>query len=471
MIEITFFYYEMPQKKWRYFFIYNDVMTNSLHHPFTIRPHRTLLALSFPVLLSMTAEPITALVDTAFVASLGSVPLAALGVGTTALSSLFWIFNFLGIGAQTEVAQAEGKGNPEKAGGIASLALTLAAGFGTALILLLLPILDWLASFLGASGAIQVEAVNYMYVRLYGAPAVLLMLATFGVLRGLQDMRTPLWIAIGVNLLNVLLDWLLIFGNGPFPAMAVTGSALASTISQWLGALAGVSIVAAKLGLSFTFRWRDVANLLRVGGDLFVRTGLLLFFLAYTTRAATRLGANAGAAHQVIRQVYSFTSLTLDAYAATVQSLVGYFVGRNAMDWVKRVVRVGVGWSLGTGVALGILMWLGKGIVIEFLVPATAVGVFLPAWAASAISQPVSSLAFLTDGVHWGTGDYRFLRNAMVVASAVGLGGIWLLNLKETSSLLWVWIVVGVWVTVRAAFGVLRIWPGIGNSVFRDNNL
>lgn len=443
---------------------------NNQPHPFTLRPHRTLLVLSFPVLLSMTAEPITALVDTAFVSSLGSVALAALGVGTTALSSLFWIFNFLGIGAQTEVAQAEGRGKPEKAGGIASLALTMAMGFGTALIVLLLPILDWLAALLGASDAIQVEAVNYMHIRLYGAPAVLLMLATFGVLRGLQDMHTPLWIAVGLNALNVLLDWLLIFGNGPFPTMGVAGSALASTVSQWLGALTGVAIVAVRLKLSLSFSFRDVTRLLSVGGDLFVRTGLLLFFLAYTTRAATRLGADAGAAHQAIRQVYSFTSLTLDAYAATVQSLVGYFVGRNAMDWVKRVVRVGASWSLWTGIALGALMWFGRGAVASLLIPETAVRVFLPAWAASAMSQPVSSLAFLTDGVHWGTGDYRFLRNAMIVAALVGFGGIWLLEYYEMDALYWVWIVVGIWVSVRALFGILRIWPGIGNSIFRKTS-
>ncbi len=445
-------------------------MQQSRSHPFTIRPHRTLLALSIPVLLSLTAEPITGLVDTAFVASLGSVALAALGVGTTALSSLFWIFNFLGISAQTEVAHADGQGNPEQAGGIASLALTLAASLGLILIILLLPSSNWLAELLGASGAIQVEAVRYMQIRLYGAPAVLLMLVTFGVLRGLQDMRTPLWIAVGLNALNVLLDWLLIFGNGPFPAMGVAGSALASTISQWLGALAGVAIVAAKLGLSFSFTFRDVTRLLRVGGDLFVRTGLLTFFLAYTTRAATSLGAEAGAAHQAIRQVYGFTSLALDAYAATVQSLVGYFVGQNSMQWVKRVVRVGAGWSFWTGIALGMLMWWGRSTVIAFLIPATAVRIFLPAWAVSAISQPVSSLAFLTDGVHWGTGDYRFLRNAMIVAAVVGFGGIWLLDWSGASSLIWVWIVVGIWVTVRATFGVLRIWPGIGDSPFRSSS-
>lgn len=442
---------------------------NSQPHPFTLRPHRTLLALSFPVLISMIAEPITALVDTAFVASLGSAALAALGVGTTALSSLFWIFNFLGISAQTEVAQADGKGNPEKAGGIASLALSLAAGFGLLLIVLLLPSSNWLAELLGASGAVQAEAVSYMQIRLYGAPAVLLMLVTFGVLRGLQDMRTPLWIAIGVNALNVLLDWLLIFGNGPFPVMGVAGSALASTISQWLGALAGVAIVAAKLGLSVSFTLQDAIRLLRVGGDLFVRTGLLIFFLAYTTRAATRIGVDAGAAHQVIRQVFGFTSLALDAYASTVQSLVGYFMGRNAMDWVKRVVRVGTSWSIWTGIALGALMWLGRETVIVFLVPETAVRVFLPAWAASAISQPISSLAFLTDGVHWGTGDYRYLRNAMIAASLAGFVGVWLVHLDGANALFWIWVVVGVLVTVRAVFGLLRIWPGIGNSVFRES--
>ncbi|MBT3339184.1 MAG: MATE family efflux transporter [Anaerolineae bacterium] len=437
-----------------------------INHPFTINPNRTLLLLSFPVLLSMTAEPLTALIDTAFIASLGSVALAALGVGTTALSSLFWIFNFLSIGAQTEVAQADGKGKPEEAGGIASLALTMAVGFGLLLILLILPNADWLASLMGASGDVQANAVSYMQIRTYGAPAVLLMLVSFGVLRGLQDMRTPLWIALGVNALNILLDWMMIFGNGPFPAMGVAGSALASTISQWLGALAGIAVIAAKLGLSFTFTFADVKRLLSVGGDLFVRTGLLTFFLAFTTRAATRIGADAGAAHQAIRQVFLFTSLALDAYATTVQSLVGYFVGRDAFSWAKKVVWVGAKLSLWTGLVLGTLMWFGRGLVIDILVPATAVGIFIPAWAVSALSQPINAVAFLTDGAHWGTGDYRFLRNAMIAATLVGVTGVQIVNPSSSNALLWVWIVVTGWAATRAIFGWLRFSPGIGQSPF-----
>ncbi|MCK4801517.1 MAG: MATE family efflux transporter [Anaerolineales bacterium] len=439
-------------------------------HPFITRPHRTLLGLSIPVLLSLTAEPITALVDTAFISSLGVVPLAALGVGTTALSSLFGIFTFLGVGTQTEVAQILGKGESDRAGKILSLALALAAGFGILLILSIGPASPWLASILGASGAVQENAVRYMQIRLFGAPAVLLTLTTFGALRGLQDMRTPLWIALGVNALNIILDWFLIFGRGPFPVLGVGGSALASTISQWLGALVGIVLVSRKLGLSRDYDLRDAIKLLRVGGDLFIRTLWLTLFLWFTTRAANRIGPEAGAAHQVIRQVWVFTALALDAYAATVQSLVGYFIGQDSIARAKGVVRVALSWSLGTGFVLGGLMWWGGDLVINFLVPAASVGVFLPAWGVSAISQPINSLAFLTDGVHWGTGDFQYLSNAMLFSSAIGISGLWLLETGGYGSLFWVWVLIGIWISFRALFGMIRIWPGIGKSVFQSIN-
>jgi len=250
--------------------------------------------------------------------------------------------------------------------------------------------------------------------------------------------------------------------------MGVAGSALASTISQWLGALAGVIIVARKLGLSFSFGFADMKRLLSVGGDLFIRTGLLTFFLAFTTRAATSIGPDAGAAHQAIRQVFLFTGLALDAYASTVQSLVGFFVGRDSLVWAKKVVMTGAKWSVWTGFALGALMWFGRDLVINILVPASAVGVFLPAWAISSLSQPINSIAFLTDGAHWGTGDFRFLRNAMIVSVIIALIGVWLVDLSAPRALMGIWIAFSALAFSRAIFGFLRVWPGIGRSPFRN---
>lgn len=435
-------------------------------HPFIQNPHRTVLTLSLPVLLSLIAEPLTGLVDTAFIARLGSIPLAALGVGTAALSSVFWIFNFLGIGTQTEVAQALGKENAARAARLTWLALALSLGFG-----MLLVVVGWLAagpvaSALGAAGTVHSEAVRYMQIRLFGAPAVLLLLAAFGALRGMQDMRTPLWVAVGVNALNIGLDGPLIFGFGPVPALAVTGAALASVIAQWVGAAWAVTAVTRRLGWVQELQWREAGRLLQIGGDLFLRTGLLTLFLLFTTRVATRIGADSGAAHQAIRQVWTFTALGLDALAVTAQSLVGYFIGAGALAQARRVAAITSGWSLALGVLLGAVMVLGQDWVQRLLVPETAVGLFGMPWLLAAAAQPINALAFITDGLHWGTGDYRFLRNAMFAASLVGAAGLLLVNENAPDALVWVWAVTALWISIRALFGILRIWPGIGRSPF-----
>ncbi len=438
-------------------------------HDFVRSPHRTMVVLSFPVLLSLIAEPLTGLADTAFVARLGAVPLAALGVGTTALSSVFWIFNFLGIGSQTEVAQAEGRGDQRRARQISGLAISLAACFGLLLIVIGIPSAQAVAGLMGADGDLHGLAVRYMRFRLLGAPAVLATIAAFGTLRGLQDMRTPLWVAVSVNLLNILLDFLFIFGFGPLPPLGVAGAALASALSQWAGAAWVVTVVFSRLGMPRRLPMSELGRLIRIGGDLFVRTGLVTLFLVLTTRAATRIGADAGAAHQAIRQVWIFSALLLDAFAITGQSLVGYFVGSDEMAWARRVAWIVCAWSLGTGIAMGTAMWLGMELVVRIFVPSGAYAVFVPAWGVSALTQPVNSLSFATDGIHWGTGDFRFLRNAMAVASAFGVLGIWLINENGPHALTLVWIVTGGWITFRATFGILRIWPGIGKSPLRDD--
>ncbi len=120
-------------------------------HPFLQAPHRTMVRLSLPVLLSLVAEPLTGLADTAFIARLGAGPLAALGVGTIALSGVFWIFNFLGIGAQTEIARSLGAGRSERAREVAGLAVVLAALFGIFLLLAGFPAARTAAGLMGAA--------------------------------------------------------------------------------------------------------------------------------------------------------------------------------------------------------------------------------------------------------------------------------------------------------------------------------
>lgn len=420
--------------------------------------------MSLPVLLSLVAEPLTGLVDTAFVARLGAKPLAALGVGTVTLSGIFWIFNFLGIGTQTQVAQAYGRREFNVTRDVGGSALVLAVLIGIVLVILGLPFVPYVSKVMGASGAVYDLSSQYIQIRLFGAPAVLLTIAAFGIFRGMQDMLTPFWVATGVNTLNIILDPLLIFGYGPFPPLGVFGAGLASTVSQWIGAVCLMWVIHKRLGLAYRLRLRDVFKLFKFGRDLFIRTGLLTAFYIITTRAATRIGPDAGAAHQAVRQVWVFSFLFLDAYATTGQSLVGYFIGPRLMEQARKVARIVCLWSFLTGLVMGVVLWFGKPLVIAFFVPPSAIKLFIPAWAVAALIQPVNALAFATDGIHWGTGDFRYLRNAIIIATSCGAIAIYLLNETMAGAFTWIWLITAFWIVLRALFGVIRIWPGLGNS-------
>ncbi len=431
-------------------------------HPFREHPHRTTALLSVPVFFSLIAEPIAGLVDTAFVKELGEAPAAALGVGTVLLSSVFWIFNFLGIGTQTEVARLLGAGERARARQIASLAIALAVGFGTLVALGVAVAAGPLAELLGASAEAHDAAALYVRIRVVGAPAVLLMTTGFGALRGLQDMRSPLWIAVFANALNVLLDWWLIFGGGPVPALGIAGAAWATVIAQWAAAGLALYLVGQRLGWTRRFHLKDAHLLLVVGADLFLRTGLLTLFILTSTQTATSISDGAGAAHNAIRNVWMFTALSLDAYAATAQSLVGFFRGSGRPRLMRRVASVSCQQSLLVSVVLLIAMLATTDLVADALVPLSAHSVFAAAWWYAALFQPLNAIAFATDGIHWGTADFRYLRNAMIFASGAGIAGLLLIDVDRDGALTTVWIVTGGWILLRAALGFVRIWPGSG---------
>ncbi len=438
-------------------------------HPFLRKPNRTILTLSLPILLSLIAEPLTGLVDTAFVAQLGAEPLAALGVGTGALGSVFWLFGFLATATQTDVAQAIGRGATKTVSKLISLALVVGVIISLALYVLLFAGAKLASSLLGAEGAVLGYAAQYIQLRLLGGPAVIIVIVGFGALRGAQDMRRALWIALGINLVNIVLDPVLIFGWQFVPALGVAGAALASSVSHWLGAAWMLWELERRHGLRGEISLRDGGRLLRVGGDLVVRSGALTLFLLAATRVANQMGAEAGAAHQVIRQVWFFTALFVEAFATTAQSLVGYFYGSGQMPIARRVAISTMRWSLGAGVGLMLIMLAATPAVARAFVPLEAAFLFTLPWVIAALSQPLNALAFITDGIHWGTSDYGFLRNAMLLATGCGLLGLQLVNTDSAESFSAVWLATVGWIAMRTIWGVLRVFPGIGRSPFRAN--
>jgi MATE family multidrug resistance protein len=434
---------------------------------FLSAPFRTFFLLWAPVLFSMIAEPLTGLIDTAFVARLGAEELAALGVGTVVLSSGLWAFNFLSVGSQTEISQSYGRKDLNAGRRIGSLALSLAILIGVIIGMVIFIFGTGISTLMGADGDIFFHAVTYIRFRAIGVPAVLVTMASFGILYGLGDMRMPLFIAFAVNGMNIVLDYMLIFGYGPFPPMGIAGAAIASTASQWTGAVYCLVMISKKLGFTSDIHISDLKKLMVIGRDMFFRTGSLILFLLLATRFATRLGPDSGAAHQAIRQVWVFTALFLDASAITAQSLIGYFFGPGRIDNARAVARLVCIWTLLIGFALMAVMLLGSNPIAKLLVPLSSIALFHPAWMVSALFQPIAAIAFVTDGIHWGTGDFRYLRNAVVVATVIGSSLLFAAEVAEKQSLSLIWGITGIWVLVRSVFGIVRIWPGTDGSPLR----
>ena len=207
---------------------------------------REILKLAVPALGALAAEPLYVLVDTAIVGHLGTTQLAALAIAATALSSAFTIFNFLTYGTTARVARLHGAGRDEEAAR-ARRAGAVAGGSGSAscsrcsAVALAEPV----ARIMGADGRILDQAVLYLRIAALGSPFFMLAAAGQGFLRGIGDLRTPLWILLAAHSVNVVLELLFVYGFD----WGIAGSAWGTVIAQAGMGAAFVWVQAARVGL------------------------------------------------------------------------------------------------------------------------------------------------------------------------------------------------------------------------------
>ncbi len=401
---------------------------------------REILALAIPALGTLAADPLVSIVDTAFVGRLGVTPLAALGVNTSIFSLAFVVFNFLAYGTTPMVARAVGRGDTERAGRLAVEALTLALAAG----ILALTVIQILAApivrTMGATGELVPAAIGYLRIRAFAGPAVLLITASHGVFRGWQDTRTPFYVSLGLNAVNLVLDPLFIFGFG----WGLQGAALATATAQWTGALAFLWLLLLRHRDRFGIRvvaprFRDLVPFLRIGGELAVRTFALIGTMTLATAIATRVGTAAVAAHQVASQLWLLLALVVDALAVAAQAMVGKYRGSDDVAAARDAANRLLLWGLGLGVGLALLFLAARPVLPRIFTAEPevldTVDTILPFVIGM---QPLNALVFVWDGVFMGAEDFRYLAGQMVIsgltAAAVllavipmgwGLPGVW----------------------------------------------
>lgn len=428
---------------------------------------REIARLAVPGLGALVAEPLYILTDTAVVGHLGTPQLGGLAVAGTVLTTAFWLFNFLAYGTTGTVARHFGAGNRGAAAAHAVQAAWLAVGIGALLTVAGLLAGEQAIDLMGPSPEVERHALLYLRISALGAPAVLLMLVGAGLMRGLQDTKTTLVVAVGSNLINLVVEVVLIYGFG----YGLGASALATVIAQWAGAAVYVGILLREVrrsGASMRWRVAGLGRMVTAGGALFVRTGSLLGALAVATAVASRIGTTSVAAHQIAFQLWSLLALTLDALAIAAQAMVGRMLGSGDSDDARavslRLLRVG---AL-IGVAGAAVVVAASPVVGRIFTDDRAVldelGVVLLVVAAM---QPVNAAVFVLDGVLIGASDFRYLALAMLGSTLVFLPlaiGVLALDL----SLVWLWGALGVMMLARLAGVGARFassgWATVGTT-------
>jgi len=190
-------------------------------------------ALAIPALGTLAIDPLVSIVDTVWVGRLGTVELAALAVASAVFAAVFAVFNFVHVTITPMVAGEVGRGFPERAGDITKGALVISVCIGIALAIVLGALSEAIVGAFGASGDVLEQSASYLQVRALSLPSMMLAMVAVGVYRGHQDTRTPLYVAIGMNIVNLILDPILIFGAG----MGVTGAAWATVVAQTVAAI------------------------------------------------------------------------------------------------------------------------------------------------------------------------------------------------------------------------------------------
>ena len=383
------------------------------------RQDREIVALAVPAFGALVAEPLFLMADTAIVGHLGTAQLAGLGIASALLMTAVGVFVFLAYATTAAVARRVGAGDLRAAIRQGMDGIWLALLIGAAVIAITVPTAPTLMGLFGASETAAPYAITYLRISALGIPAMLVVLAATGVLRGLQDTKTPLYVAIGGFVANATLNVALVYGAG----LGIAGSAWGTVIAQCGMATIYLYVVirgARKHGASLRPDAAGIRACAQAGAPLMVRTLSLRAILVIATAVAARLGDADIAAHQIILSLWSLLVFALDAIAIAGQAIIGRHLGADDAQGAREACRRMVHWGIATGVVLGLLVIAARPLFLPLFTSDSVVqNTALPALLLVALSQPISGIVFVLDGVLMGAGDGPYLAWAMLLTLLV----------------------------------------------------
>lgn len=386
--------------------------------------NKKILRLAIPNIISNITVPLLSSVDTAVMGHLESpVYLGAIALGSMIFNFIYWGFGFLRMGTTGLTAQSLGAKNEVEVSSILFRALFVSVFLGMLIYLLQYPIAE--LSFYLIDGSLEVEnyAEQYYYIRIFAAPATLALYATNGWFLGLQNSKYPLYVALFVNILNIILNLFFVYSL----EMKVAGVALATVIAQYLGLFLSLIIIFRKYKSSLKLFQLDkilekekIIRFFRINSDIFFRTLLLIFTISFFTAKSAEINDEVLAANFILMQLWLIISYGVDGFAFAAESLVGKYFGAKNWQYLRKTIKFSFIWGLSLGFLLSISYLLfGRAIISLYTNQDNVIETAMTFIIWIIISPVINSISFLWDGIYFGITETRLMLYSMMISVLV----------------------------------------------------
>ncbi len=413
--------------------------------------------LAIPAIISGIAEPLLSITDTAIVGNIQINPieaLAAVGIAGSFISAIVWILAQTRSAISAIIAQYLGAGKINTILNLPGQIIFINILLSIFIYALTVFFVEEIFTLYNASGLVLEQSVSYYKIRALGLPLTLFIFSVFGVFRGMQNTFWPMIISIIGAVLNVILDFILVFGiDGLIPPLQIEGAAWASLIAQGIMAILALILMIKKTPFKFklTFPFNpEIKRLLSLSFNLIIRTIALNIALFLANAYATKYGTNYIAAQTIAFQIWIFFAFFIDGYSSVGNIMSGKLLGEKNYTKIWTLSKQLNKYTLIISVILGVFCFIfyipiGRVFTHDTSVLELFYGIF---WIVI-VMQPINAIAFVFDGIFKGMAEAVILRNVLLIATFVGFIPALLLGDYFNLKLYAIWIAFTVWMILR----------------------
>ena len=381
--------------------------------------------LAVPSILAGIIEPLISITDTAIIGHVQENPtesLAAVGIVGSFMSALFWILAQTKNAISSIVSQKLGAKKLHQIKTLVPQVLLMNLILGIILVGITQVFAKEIFSLYAAKNLILQYSVSYYHIRVYGLIFTLITFTMFGIFRGLQNTYWAMFISLTGGVINVVLDYILVYGiDGYIQPMHIQGAAWASLMAQFVMMLLAISVYLRKTDFNLRVRLPlhpEIKRFLSLTGNLIIRTIALNVAIFLSNRYATSYGKDYIATHVILTNIWLFTTFFLDGYADAGNSLSGKLIGEKDFVNLKKLSKILIKYGLWVSLILSAVFVLNyRRIGLIFTNEAGVLRIYNQVFWMVILIQPIGAIAFIFDGIFKGLGWVKFLKNMQLIAT------------------------------------------------------